>query len=183
MTFVPQDKLRNHQNRRVTRGLFPEIVTDLNFAFFTLRRWDTNPSEKFPDGLKSFPKIYLHYCIDDPTEYTFANKVFGDWEHWQMVAELPGLKDVVKALREERDIAIKSKGFKYIATEVAAKGKNAYAGAKWLAEKGWEVKPQESLRKTAKAAQKEAEEEAKTDKAALDMVKSLSAELGLNTLN
>lgn len=183
MTLVPYSKLRNHQNRRVTRGLFPDFCPDTQFSFFTLKRWDLKPDLRFPDGLVSFPMTYLSYCIDDPTEYNFAISVFGDWEHWQLVSELNDLRHTIKALREERDIAIKSKGFQHIAQEVAEQGKNAFAAAKWLAEKGWEVKPSDSRRKTTKAAQKAAEEESKTDRAAIDLAKSLSEELGLNKLN
>lgn len=183
MTLVPHNKLKNHQNRRVARSLFPEIYNDPQFGFFTLKRWNTNPSEDYPEGLVSFPLTYLKYCVDDPTEYTMAVEVFGDWEHWQLVSEVPGLQNTIKALRSERDVAIKSKGFKHIAQEVAAQGKNSYQAAKWLAEKGWETDVIDSRRKVSRAQQKQAEEEAKTDRAAIDLAKSLTEELGLSKLN
>lgn len=180
MPLIPDNKLRNDQNRRITRSLFNEIVFDEQFNFFTLKRWDYAPRKGIPDGLVSFPLTYLKYCIEDPTEYSFALEVFGDWEHWMLVQELNPLKDLIAQLRAEKDIAIKSKGFLKIAKEVADDGKNSYQAAKWLAEKGWEPNEPASSVKSRKAAKAEAEEESRQDQEAIKLAKSLADELGIS---
>lgn len=180
MPLIHDNKLRNDQNRRITRSLFNEILYDEQFNFFTIKRWNYEPRKGLPDGLVSFPLTYLKYAIEDPTEYSFALEVFGDWEHWLLVQEITPLKDLITQLRAERDIAVKSKGFLKIAEEVASGGKNSYQAAKWLAEKGWEPQESSSLTKGKKAAKELAEEEERQDKAAMDMARNLASELGIS---
>lgn len=178
MTLIPPNKLRNEQNRRITKGLFNDLYYDERFNFFTLKRWDIKPNKGIPEGLVSFPLTYLKYAVQDPTEYFLANEVFGDWEHWQLVCNMPLLADTMEALRKERDIAIKSKAYRAIQEEALdTTSKNSYAAHKWLAEKGWDVKTEGAVNKRkAQAAQAEAEKETQE---VIDLAKSLSEELGL----
>jgi hypothetical protein len=179
MALIPEHKLRSDTNRRVTRSLFNEVSYDERYNFFTLQRWDTKPVKGLPDGLVSFPQTYLKYCKEDPTEYTFALAVFGDWDHWQRVLAVKELKAPVEALRKEVIIAIRAEGFKSVFQEVKTSGRSAFTAAKWLAEKGW-VTPDAPSDVRTKRKDKEAQEElAKEEAEALSVAQNILRDLDI----
>lgn len=179
MALIPEVKLRSDTNRRVSRSLFNDVIYDERYNYFTLKRWDLKPVKGLPDGLVSFPQTYLKYCREDPTEYTFATEVFGDWEHWQLVAKVKELKDPIEALRREVIVAIRAEGFKSVMSEVKTSGRSAFTAAKWLAEKGW-VTPDAPSDVRTKRKDKEAQEElAKEEAEALSMAQNILRDLDI----
>lgn len=115
---------------RLTKSLFWEVGKDKEKALFTFSH---NPRTDL--DLIPFREVYLAYCVDDPSEYTFAMEVFGDWFHWTKILENTTIFSYIKKVREERDVAIKSKAFKEIINE-AKDGRSKFQAAKYLIEKG-----------------------------------------------
>lgn len=177
MALIPEVKLRSDTNRRVSRSLFNDVIYDERYNFFTLKRWDLKPVKGLPDGLVSFPQTYLKYCREDPTEYTFATEVFGDWEHWQLVAKVKELKDPIEALRKEVIVAIRAEGFKSVMSEVKTSGRSAFTAAKWLAEKGWVTPETSAEAKTKRKGKEELEAVAEEEAQAFKLASSILAEL------
>ena len=175
--LVPESFRIASNGRRVTRGLFYEVKMGSEYNFFTMGPKDIPKESEYKSGLLSFPKIYMSYCVDDPTEYSMALAVFGSWEHWQMVVDCADLRPYIDALRREAVVAIRAKAMAHIASEVKDKTKNAYAAAKWLAEKGWE--PKESVTETKIARKTKAEKEAasKEEEEVLELAKDLFKDL------
>lgn len=181
--IVPLSYRIASNGRRVTRGLFYEVKMGSEWNFFTMGPKDIPEDSEYKAGLLSFPKLYMSYCVDDPTEYTMAKEVFGSWEHWQMIVDCNDLKPYIEALRKEAVVAIRAKALAHIANEVKDKTKNAYAAAKWLAEKGWE--PQESASEVKAKRKSKAEKEAQEqeDAKVLEVAKDLFDELGISRPN
>lgn len=132
------------RNRYRTRSLFFETYNsdrldpDIYYPIWTLkdRDFEIKPINTIyrPDRnnkLPSLRNIYLSY--DDPTEYTFAEKVFGSWEHWQVVSRTADIKDEVERWRNEMKVRIESEAFR-AARAIASTGEGMLAlqAAKWL---------------------------------------------------
>lgn len=112
-----------------TKSLFWEFGLDREKAIFTI----TN-TEK--DGLVPFKPLYIKYAAPDPTEYSFAQEVFGSWDHWQKILGNRKILEFIEVCREERDIVIESLAVQEIIKE-AESGKSRFQAAKYLVEKGY----------------------------------------------
>lgn len=129
MPLLPKEKTRNSSGKLITYSLFADYGIN-EYNFFTLSREDK-------EGLVSFPKLYLQYCIEDPTEYTFAMEVFGNWSYWETLLQGSEVRKEVEILRKERDMAIKSKAVTSLIKEVEENGKSAFSAAKLLLDRGY----------------------------------------------
>ena len=138
------NKFKNSSGAWLTKALFYEVSYDrLDHLLFTMKPEDF----VLPSGevLTSFPKLYIALCIQDPTEATLADLVFGGHEHWKMISESASIKPYVESLREEVSVRIKSEALSYLLKEVREGGKSAYQSARYLLDKGVLREPPKGL--------------------------------------
>ena len=107
-------------------------------ALYTLGdqdRWNVEETRFY----KSIRKIYLE--IGDPTEYLFAQKVFGSWEHWVALREKSYMKKHVERWRYELEVRTQAAAVQEVMNQLKSDNKaTALAAAKYMAERGWEKK-------------------------------------------
>jgi hypothetical protein len=90
------------------------------------------------------PSLYLQYMeIADPTEYAFAMKVFGDWDHWQAIQDSRWFRSHIAIWRDDLKNKLRSTHYEMIrayATDKTAKASDRLTAIKWLASNsGYEV--------------------------------------------
>ncbi|HEY9817686.1 MAG TPA: hypothetical protein V6D20_18055, partial [Candidatus Obscuribacterales bacterium] len=71
----------------------------------------------------------------DPSEYSAAMSIVGDWDHWLMLRNHPNLKGHVDKWLEEMAVKLRSEAIKQMVAHSKAQG--GTAAAKWLADKGY----------------------------------------------
>ena len=173
-SLFPPERYKNESGKVITKGLFYELTYDKPVHHvFTLKDDDINSGNRM---LYSLKKLYLNLVPDDPTEYTFAKAVFGEWEIWETIKNSPLLKPYVTKWTNEAHVKIKSGAVKAIIEE-AKGGRNAYQAAKLLLERGW------IERETATAVKERArkEQEKQMDDEAFESIKGDAERLGLLT--
>lgn len=82
--------------------------------------------------LISLRALYIQYCVDDPTEATFCDEVFGDWYYWSKLRVVKWFQPYLKEWMEECDVRRKSLAFKAVVKEIKEDGKGALQAAKFL---------------------------------------------------
>lgn len=134
---------------------------------YELRRGDDDGSRSLfsissnpQNGRISLEKLYMTFCVDDPTEVTFAEEVFGDLEFWLEMRESSRMKPYVEQWQHMAAIRRKQKAFKTIVAEIEEKGKNSYQAAKYLIEEPWVTGTTAAERKKARKRVSETAEEA-----------------------
>lgn len=88
-------------NRWLTKSLFieQEYNAGLGLAMFTLSNEDK----------QGYPSLYRLYMEErDPSEYHFARKHLGGWEHWQALSKASFMKERVSDWRKELEVAIRA---------------------------------------------------------------------------
>jgi hypothetical protein len=126
------NKFKDSMGRWATQSLFLEIGYG-DSAIFTLKDED---HEHKGNKYLSLKRLYLAY--EDPTEYDFATKYLGGWQHWK---KLQGNKEIMKHIiewREELELKLRSQGTRDM-INLSADG-NVQA-SKFLIEKGWDKRP------------------------------------------
>lgn len=111
------------------------------------------------EGYIPLKKLYMTFCVDDPSEVTFCDEVFGDFYYWSCLQEASLFKPILEAWRYEASVRRKQMAFKQIINEVK-EGKSAFQAAKYLVEEPWKGGPTAADRKKAKAKSQESAEEA-----------------------
>lgn len=129
---IPRESLVDERGRFKTLSLFLEISYDKD-AIFTLKDYDFEYDGKMYYSLK---KIFLDES--DPTEYQFATKHLAGWDHWQKICNNKVLALHINKWRAELDLKLRSEGIRWIIN--SARKKQNWLAAKFLAEKGWEVR-------------------------------------------
>lgn len=124
---------KSTEGRWLTKALFWEERHPSYTPSFTLK---SESIEK--DGIiyPSLKQMYLEYA--DPTEYSFAVEVIGDWDHWQTICDGYFFKPLIKKWREELEIKLRSQAVKAIINTASTEGAKGTTAAKYVAEKGWE---------------------------------------------
>ena len=124
----PLDFFKDNSNRWRTKSLFVEFADepDKYPPLFTVADEDR---EIDGQTYLSAKRKYLEYM--DPTEFTFAEAVFGSYSCWEAVCGSPFVKPHIDQWRKELDIKIRALGVATVAK--AALGGDVNAG-KWLAE-------------------------------------------------
>jgi hypothetical protein len=123
--------------RWITKGLFYEGYYDGedrgSEAIFTIKDQDIIG----PDGRKyiSLKKLYLE--AEDPTEYEFATKYLGGWEHWKQLAGGQWFEPILTEWRAELQVKLQSRALKNLMFEAENNGKNSYDANKFLIAKGY----------------------------------------------
>ena len=120
------------QGRYRTKSLFTETIGKEQKAHF-----------KPMYTLKGDPKFIdlhdLYMETMDPTEYSFALRAFGSWEHFQHLASLQWFQYYLKSWRTELEVKMRSEGIRQL-TNAAKEGTRGISAAKYLADRGWETK-------------------------------------------
>lgn len=129
------DPFRDRNGRWLTQALFPETSNDDKFLVYRLK---DGISDKF-NHLPCLKHLYLD-CMDY-TEYKFANKYLGGWEHWQRLCQNAVIGREVDKWRDELEVKLVAEGLKQI-TDIAIDpdNKGRLTAAKFLAEKGFKPK-------------------------------------------
>ena len=129
---ITRDMLVDERGRYKTLSLFLEIAYDKD-AIFTLKDYDHEYNGKTYVSLK---RLFLEES--DPTEYQFATKYLAGWDHWQKISANKVLAMHIDKWRIELELKLRSEGVRWIVN--SARKKQNWLAAKFLAEKGWEVR-------------------------------------------
>ena len=126
---------RDVSGRWLTQALFPETSTNDTYLKYRLRDGVGKKYQHLP-VLK-----YLYLDMLDYTEYRFANKYLGGWEHWQRLCDNALIGREIEKWREELEVKLVSLGLMQI-NDVALdpENKGRLTAAKFLAEKGFKPK-------------------------------------------
>ena len=118
--MVDRTKFLDGSGKRVILQLFKEFARcDVKFRpVYTLQEW----KEVFLD-------------LRDPSEYSAAMALLGDWEHWLEVRNHPLIKQHVDKWQAELEVKLRSEAIQQM--KVHAKQPGGTAAAKWLADKGY----------------------------------------------
>lgn len=118
-----KSKFLDRMGKKVVVGLFEEFDRkDRKF--------------KAPFKLADWKNAYID--SRDPTEYSAAMKLVGDWEHWLLIRNHPFIKPYVDSWHKEMEVKLRSEAVEAMRTH--AKSQGGIAAAKWLAEKGYDKK-------------------------------------------
>jgi hypothetical protein len=175
--MFPRSAFLTEVNKVRTKSLFYETsYGNMEWVIFTLKEDDI---EAHGRSLLSLRKLYMSLVPSDPTEYEFAQTVFGSWSIWETIAKSPLLRKDVAEWRREVEIKIKSQAIRSIAEEMKSGGRSSFGAAKLLLEKGWLDKD------TAADAKKKlkAVEEEKQETEALKLLEDDAERLGLRRPN
>lgn len=120
MTMIDRTQFLDGSGKRVILGLFKEFArVDVKFK----------------------PVYTLQHCKDvflecrDPSEYSVAMALLGDWEHWQEVRNHVLIKPHVDKWQAELAVKLQSEAIAQMKQHARLPG--GTAAAKWLAEKGY----------------------------------------------
>lgn len=129
---ITRDFLVDDRGRYKTLSLFLEIAYDKG-AIYTLKDYDHEYEGKTYISLK---RLFLE--ASDPTEYAFATQHLAGWDHWQKICNNKVLAQHVEKWRFELELKLRAEGVQRIIKSARSKGN--WLAAKFLAEKGWEVR-------------------------------------------
>ena len=116
----------------LTQSLFLE-TTYSEAAIYTLKDADYLYKGQFFPSIK---RLYLE--MEDISEYEFANRYFLSWDHWNRLAANKLLIPHVESWRQELSLKLTARGFDLMRKKAS---EGSLQAIKWLADKGWDVKP------------------------------------------
>lgn len=118
--MVDRTKFLDGSGKRVILQLFKEFARpDVKFKpVYTLQEWKD---------------VFLD--CRDPSEYSVAMLLLGDWEHWQDVRSHALIKPHVDKWQAELEVKLRSEAIQQMKSH--AKQPGGTAAAKWLADKGY----------------------------------------------
>ena len=102
-------ELKDTQGRYKTLALFaetldPRVAANGYEPVFTLKDHDLD------DGTPSLKRLYLQAM--DPSEFSFAEEVFGTYLHWQKLIECTWFQPYLEQWRKELDLKLQSEAIK-----------------------------------------------------------------------
>ncbi len=172
-TLFSLDQLKGVNGKGRTKSLFYELsYADPSDCLFTLKEQDIEAHGKHYVSLQA---LYLALVPNDPTEYEFAQAVFGSWGIWQNISTSPVIKTHVARWRKEVEVKVKSEAIKAIAEEMKSGGRSSFSAAKLLLDKGWLDKDNASQAKK----KLQAKEEEDQNKQALSFLSEDAERLGI----
>jgi len=130
---IPSFDRKDAMQRPRTLSLFLETNQSSLDPIFTLKEDDHTLHGVLYYSLK---KIYLE--IADPTEYQFAQLVFGSWKHWKKLCDSPPIKPHIEEWRDELEIKLTSQAVRSMIETAQEEGSKGVTAAKYVAERGWE---------------------------------------------
>lgn len=121
----------------LTESLFWETSRDrtVNPPAFTLKG-----SEH--EGCPSMKELYLQ--IGDPSEYEFAQRVLGSWQHWVTLTQLAWFKPHIEEWREELMARLRSKAAMVsieVMSDPSAPAATKMQASRYVTTRGWEDQP------------------------------------------
>lgn len=129
--MIEKSKLLDNMGKPLTQSLFLEVgYTD--YAVYTWKDRDYEYKGRLYPSLR---RLYIE--MEDPTEYEFANTHLLNWKQWQRLCENKLIRKEIDEWREELELRLRSKGIKHIISNAKQGG---YQSAKWLADKGWDLR-------------------------------------------
>lgn len=129
MAILTYKDLYNSRNNMLLREIFCEHNSEAMLTF------DKNGKE----GKINLFKLYMAHSVDDPSEVTFAEEVFGDLFFWQCLTEASFFKRHIEEWRFLASTVRKKEAFKAIINEVKTNGKSSFTAAKYLIEEPWKT--------------------------------------------
>ncbi len=161
MSIFQYKDLYNDSNVPITRNIFCEWKSD---ALLTVDR-------NGKDGKVCLYKLYMLHAVDDPSEVTFVEEVFGDMYFWQKLSESPWFGPILEEWRHFAAVKRKQVAFKAIIDEVKTKGRSSFTAAKYLIEEPWKFGPATERKKTRKRISDSAEEAFKDSTVQADLAR------------
>lgn len=129
MFHPSNDKFKDKQGRWLTKSLFKELALPDFEPMFVL-------SDKPRDGLPSMYQLYMEES--DPSEYHFAKKYLGGWEHWLRLTQAAFFKPYLESWRKELEVAIRARALNEVLKVAAdSKHKSSYDANKLLLKEGF----------------------------------------------
>lgn len=120
------------EGRPLTQSLFLEIGYNLQYAIYTFKHYDHDFKGTTYTSIRN---KYLE--MEDITEYEFANKYFIGWNHWKRLCENKVIRKEVNEWREELELKLRVKGIQSV---IKSAEKGGFQSAKWLVDRGWDVR-------------------------------------------
>lgn len=133
MPICTQEQLYSPQGVAQLRPLIKEFYIKGSDPIFTIAKDNK-------EGYISLPKLFVQFVVDDPTEMTFAEEVFGDIAYWLKVREMGILSSHLREWRNQADILRKRKAFKAVIKEIDEGGRSAFTAARFLIDEPWKHK-------------------------------------------
>jgi len=136
MSMYSLSQLKTDNGIIRTKSLFYELsYDDPEFALFTLKEEDI----VMPNGRPAtcLGKLYIAFATMDPTEYQFANSVFGSWEVWEKMQTTVPLRKPIDKWRREAEVKRKSLAFESVVKEIQEGGRSSFTAAKFLINEEW----------------------------------------------
>lgn len=134
MGFKPdKTKFKDVGGRMITQGLFLEIGYTDN-AYYTLDDEDKTYEGRVYPSLK---RLYLEH--EDVGEYDFAKTYLLNWRHWQRLCANKVLAKHIEEWREELEVKLRSDAI-YTIIQLSSEEKGGFQAAKWIADRGWDVR-------------------------------------------
>ena len=141
----PREQLYSTNGHKRSKSLFVELQTqrlDIHTPFLSLRPQHSLEVSDVPlvRNAISLRDLYIHFTVDDPSEVTFAEAVFGDWSFWENILVCEWFKPYHDEWSRVTDVKRKQEAFEVIIDEVKSRGKNSFQAAKYLVEEQWKGK-------------------------------------------
>lgn len=165
------DFFKDNSNRWRTKSLFVEFADepDKYPPIFTIAEEDREIDGKLYISAK---RKYLEYM--DPTEFTFATKVFGAYPCWEAVCGSPFISPHIEQWRKELEIKLKAEGIQSM--YAAMRERDDTTAAKWFAEGRWKETPTAASKRGRPSKQeilRKLSEDARTERMHIEAAKRL----------
>jgi hypothetical protein len=129
------DVTKNKTGTVRTKSLFLELsYLDPSSAVFTLKDEDHVYKGR---SFTSLSKMFTAMVPSDPTEYDFAETLFGSWAVWETVRKSPLIHPHYVRWKREAEVKVKSEAIRSIVDEMKTGGKSSFSAAKLLLDRGW----------------------------------------------
>lgn len=138
--MFPKEMLLGSGGHMKTRSLFFETCLPTDEPFLSLKPQKDNAAPSLRD-------IFITLVVDDPSEATFAETVFGDIRFWENLCNCRWMEPHLKEWRRIADAKRKSKAFKSIIKEIEEGGRSSFTAAKYLIEEPWKDKRKSEVKK------------------------------------
>lgn len=144
MSIFSYEQLHSVLNHRKTKALFYETCKPDDEPLMTLGRR--------PRGdLLVLRDLFIELVSQDPTEYEFADHVFGDFAFWKNITEASWMQPHLEEWRMVADVKRKSFAFGTIVEDAQSPSRTATTSAKFLIEEKWRDKRNPKTKAAAKA--------------------------------
>lgn len=137
---------KDTSGRYRTLSLFMEYNKDASYVSpYNLKKHQlpTNP-----------PSLYLMYMdVADPTEYSFAMKALGSWDHWCVLCDTNWFKPHIEEWRADLRVKLASEHYGKVRDEAlkATKASDRITALRWLAANSGYESPKSSRGRPSKA--------------------------------